>query len=193
MKVNLADYASGGRVATDLVNTSPGVRRLGGEALTDPAALDDLLRAYTDTPLAGTARGRSSRTDLHAVLDLRTTVRSVIETSDEFIIEGAHELLRRVPLMPILTSDAGGWQWSVETPADASLADELAVLIGVGVLATIRALGRDRIRDCSADDCTGVFIDTSRSGRRRYCTPGLCGNRANVARFRARQRDGEER
>jgi predicted RNA-binding Zn ribbon-like protein len=32
-----------------------------------------------------------------------------------------------------------------------------------------------------------VFIDTTRPGRRRYCMPGLCGNRINVANHRARR------
>ncbi|MGW3471407.1 CGNR zinc finger domain-containing protein [Saccharopolyspora sp. NPDC000995] len=31
----------------------------------------------------------------------------------------------------------------------------------------------------------GTFIDTTRPGRRRYCMPGLCGNRINFANHRA--------
>ncbi|MEV7379817.1 CGNR zinc finger domain-containing protein [Streptomyces lydicus] len=36
-------------------------------------------------------------------------------------------------------------------------------------------------------DHLGVFIDTTRRGRCRYCMPGLCGNGINVANHRARQ------
>lgn len=35
-----------------------------------------------------------------------------------------------------------------------------------------------------------MFVDTSRAGPRRYCTPDPCGNRLNVANHRARRREG---
>jgi predicted RNA-binding Zn ribbon-like protein len=43
-----------------------------------------------------------------------------------------------------------------------------------------------RLRSCAADDCTRWFLDTSRSGRRRWCSMTSCGNRAKAARFRRR-------
>ncbi len=44
----------------------------------------------------------------------------------------------------------------------------------------------DRIRECSADDCDLVYLDTSRSGNRRWCSMQRCGNRAKVRAHRAR-------
>lgn len=43
-----------------------------------------------------------------------------------------------------------------------------------------------RIRQCSADDCDLVYLDTSRSGNRRWCSMQRCGNRAKVRAHRAR-------
>lgn len=43
-----------------------------------------------------------------------------------------------------------------------------------------------RIRECSADDCDYVYLDTSRSGNRRWCSMQRCGNRAKVRAHRAR-------
>ncbi|MFF1574341.1 CGNR zinc finger domain-containing protein [Leifsonia sp. NPDC058292] len=43
-----------------------------------------------------------------------------------------------------------------------------------------------RIRECSADDCRIVYLDTSRSGNRRWCSMQRCGNRAKVRAHRAR-------
>ncbi|MGW6399398.1 CGNR zinc finger domain-containing protein [Streptomyces sp. NPDC055134] len=37
-----------------------------------------------------------------------------------------------------------------------------------------------------------MFVDTSKAGRRRYCTPEVCGNRRNVANYRARRLAGGE-
>ncbi|MEU1230035.1 ABATE domain-containing protein [Streptomyces sp. NPDC005828] len=65
---------------------------------------------------------------------------------------------------------------------------------GTGLLAT---LARDavelltgpyaeRIRECGADDCALLFADTSRPGRRRWCSMDRCGNRNKVREHRAR-------
>jgi predicted RNA-binding Zn ribbon-like protein len=46
-----------------------------------------------------------------------------------------------------------------------------------------------RVRRCVADPpCPRVFLDTSRSGRRRWCDMRTCGNRAKAARHRAASR-----
>lgn len=45
---------------------------------------------------------------------------------------------------------------------------------------------RSRIRACSAEDCPLVYLDTSRSGNRRWCSMQRCGNRAKVRAHRAR-------
>lgn len=53
----------------------------------------------------------------------------------------------------------------------------------------VRLFGPDadgRIRECSADDCGLVYLDTSRSGNRRWCSMQRCGNRAKVRAHRAR-------
>ncbi|HWI32714.1 MAG TPA: ABATE domain-containing protein [Lapillicoccus sp.] len=45
----------------------------------------------------------------------------------------------------------------------------------------------DRIRECGADDCAVVYLDTSRSGNRRWCSMSRCGNRHKVREQRARR------
>jgi predicted RNA-binding Zn ribbon-like protein len=45
-----------------------------------------------------------------------------------------------------------------------------------------------RLRVCENDQCRWVFKDTSRTGKRKWCSMRSCGNRAKVARHRARQR-----
>jgi len=49
----------------------------------------------------------------------------------------------------------------------------------------------ERMRICANDECRWVFFDTSAGGRRKWCDMSVCGNRAKVARHRARQRDLE--
>jgi len=46
----------------------------------------------------------------------------------------------------------------------------------------------ERLRTCANDGCRWVFVDRSRTGRRRWCDMRTCGNQAKVARHRARRR-----
>jgi len=43
-----------------------------------------------------------------------------------------------------------------------------------------------RFRKCAAPDCGTLFLDVSKTGRRRWCSMANCGNRNKVQRFRAR-------
>ncbi|HYW09493.1 MAG TPA: CGNR zinc finger domain-containing protein [Longimicrobium sp.] len=76
------------------------------------------------------------------------------------------------------------WEWS-GTPIDrvrwgvAESASELLTLGGLG-----------RLRRCAGEDCTRLFVDTSRGGRRRWCDMSHCGNIAKVRRFRTRHPNG---
>ncbi|MFJ8084999.1 CGNR zinc finger domain-containing protein [Streptomyces sp. NPDC096205] len=44
----------------------------------------------------------------------------------------------------------------------------------------------ERIRECGAYNCSLLFVDTSRPGRRRWCSMEHCGNREKVRAHRAR-------
>jgi predicted RNA-binding Zn ribbon-like protein len=45
---------------------------------------------------------------------------------------------------------------------------------------------RDRLHQCEAEVCGTFFVDTSRAGRRRWCSSATCGNRVRVAAHRDR-------
>lgn len=47
------------------------------------------------------------------------------------------------------------------------------------------------VRQCQSPVCSIYFIDTSRSGDRRWCSMTACGNKAKVAEFRRRKRESE--
>jgi predicted RNA-binding Zn ribbon-like protein len=47
----------------------------------------------------------------------------------------------------------------------------------------------DRIRSCDDEHCVLWFVDTSKSGQRRWCTMERCGNRAKARRHYTRARD----
>ncbi len=43
-----------------------------------------------------------------------------------------------------------------------------------------------RVRQCAGENCSWLFLDTSRNRLRRWCDMKACGNRAKVQRFRRR-------
>ncbi|WP_310218026.1 CGNR zinc finger domain-containing protein [Neorhizobium sp. 2083] len=44
------------------------------------------------------------------------------------------------------------------------------------------------MRECTGDNCGWLFIDHSKSGRRRWCSDATCGSLARVKRFRSRMK-----
>ena len=46
-----------------------------------------------------------------------------------------------------------------------------------------------RVRQCAADDCALMFVDTSRPGQRRWCSMDRCGNRRKTSAYRRRRSD----
>jgi predicted RNA-binding Zn ribbon-like protein len=49
---------------------------------------------------------------------------------------------------------------------------------------------RNAVRECASDRCSWLFVDRSRTKKRRWCSMRTCGNRAKVHRFQERRRRG---
>ncbi len=47
------------------------------------------------------------------------------------------------------------------------------------------------VKECAQPDCTLLFVDASRSGRRRWCSMNACGNRAKTVDYRRRLKGRE--
>jgi predicted RNA-binding Zn ribbon-like protein len=182
MQVALDDYVWAAGVATELVNTTADVWR-GDDHLPDLAA----LAAFTDLHCPGEL---ARPADLKAVHALRRTVRDLIDhPGRDHLVAGATALTASAGGATLVPDPAreGRTRWAVSLHPRASVADALALICGVGILGVVHTLGEERFRPCGAPTCQGAFIDTTRPGRRRYCMPGLCGNRTNVANHRARR------
>lgn len=190
MQARLGDYALGAAVATDLVNTAPEVMVSTGDRLANSAALARFLDEHELHPEALADGRRPTVDELASVYALRRTLREIIDApAAGDAVAGANLLVARAAGGPTLQAGSNGrWYWHTRTRPGTTLADELAVLTGTSLLGVIHTLGHDRYRRCASPACNGVFVDTSRSGRRRYCVPEVCGNRINVANHRARRR-----
>jgi predicted RNA-binding Zn ribbon-like protein len=66
--------------------------------------------------------------------------------------------------------------------------DDILYRIGLSAVDTLRSLPLDRIRECEHTDCILHFADTSKAGKRRWCSMETCGNRHKAAEFYARKK-----
>jgi len=76
-------------------------------------------------------------------------------------------------------------QWSAER----SGLDLIAHVATAFAIELLRDARLERLRVCDGRDCGWVFVDTSKSGRRRWCDMATCGNVAKARRFLQRHKD----
>ena len=80
------------------------------------------------------------------------------------------------------------WNWSWTRRTDDAF-DSVLWPIALAAADLLTSPGRRQIGECAGEGCGWLFLDTSRSGRRRWCTMEGCGNRAKARRFYERARD----
>jgi len=122
------------------------------------------LRAATRDLLEARASGRQLPSEAVAVVNLAAAA---------------------APFSPCLKLGANGW--SVE-PACGAPDDGAWALASVARSAIDLIIGdtATRLRRCANPECSMLFV--AESGRRVWCTPNICGNRARVARHYRRHR-----
>jgi predicted RNA-binding Zn ribbon-like protein len=74
------------------------------------------------------------------------------------------------------------WEWRPEGTFEAPLWAASRAAAGL-----LTSPDLAHVRQCGGDACGWLFLDRSRSGRRRWCSMDDCGNLAKVRRFRRRQ------
>lgn len=89
-------------------------------------------------------------------------------------------------------------RWAAVAPPSPQLTAEGLTWVHDGAGALLAAVARDgvellggplaeRVSRCEGEGCSLLFVDTSHSGARRWCSMAKCGNRAKVSDFRRRQ------
>jgi predicted RNA-binding Zn ribbon-like protein len=149
-----------------------------------------LLHPTRRRPLDATPQARAAML-LDHVLAVRAGLREIVEALvagrpvEDAALEAVNGVLRARSTVELVRGE-GGIALSHRHTGD-PLEDALAAVAEplVGVISTGET---ERLRICANDGCRWVFEDTSRTGRRRWCSMASCGNRAKAARHRARKR-----
>ncbi|MFC5665085.1 CGNR zinc finger domain-containing protein [Kitasatospora misakiensis] len=140
----------------------PGAVRISDDQLAAVRTLRDALWRLTAARARGT--GAPAITADHAVLNRAAA---------------------RPPLVPQIAPDGTA---AAPLPGDG---EQLASTLARDAITLLTGPHADRIRECGADDCYLLFVDTSRPGRRRWCSMERCGNRHKVRALRARREQHE--
>jgi predicted RNA-binding Zn ribbon-like protein len=164
--------------AAALVNTGAQTE----EELPDVGSLDAFVTGW-----GWTGSRRHTRAELDAVRGLRPRLRRIWDEDEDGAVEIVNTLLRDGQALPQLVKH-DEWDYHLHaTSPETPLADRMAVEAAMALVDVIRTGELDRLRVCAAGDCDDVLVDLSKNRSRRFCERG-CGNRANVAAYRARQR-----
>jgi len=168
---------------TDVALTAAAALVNSGDELTSTDELAAFVRLW-----GWTGRHTGSADELADVLALRPRLREIWSADAVRAVSIVNGMLREADALPQLVRH-DGWDWHLHAaPSEAALADRLAVEAAMAIVDVIRMGELDRLRLCAAEDCGNVLVDLSRNRSRRFCDDG-CGNRANVAAYRARQVD----
>ncbi|MCU1419101.1 MAG: RNA-binding protein [Mycetocola sp.] len=164
-----------------LINTLPGASNSGTDELVTPEHLAAFLDRFEFT---GSRTGDAP--ELAEMRALRPRLRKLWTGDEGAVVQLVNELLREAEALPQLVRH-DHWNWHLHaTSATAPVAQRAQVEAAMAVMDLVRSDELSRLHECAGEDCTAVVVDLSRNRSRRYCDVGNCGNRANVAAYRAR-------
>ena len=172
----------GGSNAIDLPATLQArLSRSPRELLNTP---DDLARWLVSAGIART-KPKATTKDLATARVLRETIYALAGKPNKAKTEVACESLNR------LAADAAAAP-QLQPDGTMQLEGDARALLVTLAREAVYLFGSDAaklIRQCGSPVCTLYFVDTSRSGDRRWCSMSACGNKAKVNEFRRRKRE----
>ncbi|HET6834399.1 MAG TPA: CGNR zinc finger domain-containing protein [Acidimicrobiales bacterium] len=179
---------TGNHPATDLCNTEPVIDGERVELLPD---FDGVVSWAKVAGVSSRAHSfditdREAVRTLRFVRRLRAKLRAALDptSAEPNAIHGLNEVLGEAPGVLHAATSSGHSGVSLKATAPAA---QLRLDIAAATLDIFHQDPR-RIRRCAGPTCVLLFLDVSKSGRRRWCDMAVCGNRAKVAAHHARVR-----
>ncbi len=157
---------------------------LAGHDLMHREARDEMVHQFDHAPAAGwqmLSRLHRIREAMRGVLEA-TVARRAPDAADLGEINRA---MRTHYIYELVPSPDG---ISLEHRHQGDPVDGAMARLAESIAREMIAVDTGRLRVCENEQCRWVFKDTSRTGKRKWCSMSSCGNRAKVARHRAKQR-----
>ncbi|PZQ89870.1 MAG: RNA-binding protein [Leifsonia xyli] len=163
-----------------LLDTAAEASESGTDELATRQQLDALLSRWKFS-----GRIDHDEREVNEVREMRGRVRAIWGADQATVVAWVNDTLADARAVPRLV-DHDGLGWHIHAvDKDSPLATRMLVEAAMALVDVIRAGRLDRLRNCEADDCAGVFVDLSKNGSKRFCST-RCGNRMAVRAYRAR-------
>jgi predicted RNA-binding Zn ribbon-like protein len=194
----------GGHPALDFVNTVDAWRdRWGPDFL---GHYEDLVawaerRGLIERKLADVLRAESTRAPAVAEVallkakTLRGTLRSLFlsetagHAADAADAKALNSILQQAGQHRELRQEADSFIWDWRDEINLETITNRVALAAAEFLAA--RLHRRNVRECHGANCGWLFLDTSRAGRRLWCSEESCGTSMRVRRFRDKTRSSQ--
>jgi predicted RNA-binding Zn ribbon-like protein len=186
--INTLEHGVGRGGTVDHVATAPAALTwLQAHDLLHSATLNELLARAADDPAFSEQvlrRLRKVRSGLRELVDATVARRP----ADPAALRDVNRALRTQYVYELVPASDG---ISLDHRHEGDPVDGALARLSETIARELTQGDGERLRICANDDCRWVFYDTSAAGRRKWCDMSTCGNRAKVARHRARQRELE--
>ncbi len=194
---------SGGALCLDFANTLGDRPRSANEHLRDygdflrfsrqagsiPADdLTELERLYTDCSTCADAV-------FNRIVEVREAIYRIFsaevvgESPDDDDIQILNTALKKAMRQTELRCCDGDFGWHWGGPAQALDRPLWPIVRSAADLLTSDEV--PHLRECDSETCSWLFVDRSRTRRRRWCDMSTCGNRAKARRHYQRRRQGQ--
>jgi predicted RNA-binding Zn ribbon-like protein len=148
------------------------------------AAADDLDGRHVAGADGHLQAARSLRAAIYASLDAALDARPLPRAA----VADLNAFARHPEPIPELDGRTATARLVADDPVRAGLS-----LIARDAIDLITAGDLARVRECPSADCARIFLDTTKSGTRRWCSMRTCGNRAKVRAHRNRASQPNDR
>lgn len=152
--------------------------------LLDPSTAAGLRSASQTSPREAEqalAHARALREALHAIL--LCEVNKEAPRPDDLAFLNSAVASANAQRRLVGTPEGLGWAWR-----DGARLDAITHRIALAAAAFLLARpSRRLVRECPGPNCGWLFLDTSRGGRRSWCSDETCGSLTRVRRFRERR------
>ncbi|MDW3207184.1 MAG: CGNR zinc finger domain-containing protein [Alphaproteobacteria bacterium] len=159
------------------------------ERLVEPESLAEWFASVAGSPLPA----KVTSEDLATVRNLRDSIGRVADALYDNQAPDVNDIARindhaaTFPSPPRLALDGRSVMASEDTTLEAVLGE-----IARDAIDLLSGPDFAKVKRCAAEDCSVLFVDYSRPGKRRWCSMSRCGNRAKKRAYNARQKPSDD-
>jgi predicted RNA-binding Zn ribbon-like protein len=192
--MNKSLFLLGGTAWINLVNTTYVSDKQNIDILIDPSSTlqwlkeNNLLRESDFLALENEELLNALIVDLQSLRDLSKMILCDLEQQGKLSLNITEQLKRLTKQVKVsLTIDSESDKLKLVSEG-ITTRDHVLYIIIQSIIQTLDTISTNRIRNCEHPECRLYFIDTSKAGKRRWCSMELCGNRQKAAEFYARKK-----